>query len=78
MFDVNKNGRITADEIIKVFNDHNIAVSDIPRLIEIIDTNSDGTITFDEWFATLKPKRPCRSSDLEPIDQLSIEQKNLF
>ena len=76
LFDINQNGRISADEITKVFKDHNIPLNDVPRLIEIFDTNDDLTITFDEWFATLKPRRAVQS--VEPIQKLTLEQLCLF
>ena len=76
LFDINQNGRISADEITQVFKDHSIPLSNVPRLIEIFDTNDDRTIAFGEWFATLKPRRAVQS--VEPISNLTMEQKTLF
>ena len=42
---------------------------DAYRLVEIMDTNGDGTITFDEWFATLKPRRTFNSKSLQEQSQ---------
>lgn len=76
LFDVNSNGQLTVAEFTQVCREHNMVISDIPRLIDIIDTTGDGTITFQEWCAALKPKKPCRGAD--PANYLTLEQKNLF
>ena len=76
MFDLNKNGRLGIDELTSVFTEHNIELTDMARLIEIVDTDNDGTIELDEWIVAIKPRRPCRGTDV--ANYLSIEQKNLF
>lgn len=77
MFDLNKNGRLPAAEISQVFAEHHIELSDVPRLVELIDLDDDGTVEFDEWVSALKPKRPSRGADpCSPY--LSVEQRNLF
>ena len=83
LFDYNQNGRITPDEIAQVFQQHSIGGKmDAYRLVEIVDTNGDGTITFDEWFATLKPRRTFNSKSLQEQSQyeekLTFEQQTLF
>ena len=77
LFDINKNGRIAFNELTMVFEENGIQVQDIPRLIEIVDTDQDGTIELDEWQAALAPKSLYRRTDPnEPY--LSVEEKNLF
>ena len=41
-----------------------------------MDTTNDGTITYEEWCAALKPQKPCRGAD--PSHNLTLEQRNLF
>ena len=77
LFDVNQNGRIAVNELYQVFSQHNIELTDVPRLIEIVDTDQDGTIELDEWIAALSPKRPCRPTE-KASPYLTVEQKNLF
>jgi len=77
LFDINDNGVIAADEINHVFSEHNIELTDVARLVELIDDDNDGTIDIREWEAALNPMRPCRGA--EPASpNLSLEQKNLF
>ena len=71
LFDVNENGRITAQELTQVFAEQGVQVTDIPRLFDCIDTTDDGTINYEEWCAALKPKRPCRPAD--PYHNLTLE-----
>ena len=52
-------------------NEHNIKVNDIPRLIDVMDTTADGAITYEEWCAAIKPKRPIRGAD--PSGMLTLE-----
>lgn len=52
-------------------------MTDVERLIELIDTGADGMIDMREWEAALHPMRPCRGAD-PASPHLSIEQKNLF
>jgi len=77
LFDINQNGKLSEAELNQVFGEHNILLSDVQRLIEIVDTDQDGTIELDEWVAALKPRRPCRGAD-PASPYLSIEQKKLF
>ena len=37
LFDINKNGLLTASELTNVFADHSIELGDTNRLVEIID-----------------------------------------
>jgi len=77
LFDVNQNGVIGPDEITQVFGEHNIELTDVARLVELIDDDSDGTLDYREWENALHPMRPCRGA--EPASpNLSLEQKNLF
>ena len=77
LFDVNGNGVLTAVELQQVFDEHQIVLGDQARLIELIDTDDDGSIDLQEWTKALKPQRPCRGA--EPASPyLSVEQKNLF
>jgi len=46
LFDVNQNGYITAEEFTQVFRENNLTLTDTPRLIDIIDTTDDGTISY--------------------------------
>lgn len=71
LFDTNQNGRLTTEEITRVFADNNIVLGDVPRLVELIDTDEDGTVEFDEWIAALKTKRPSCGAD--PATFLSVE-----
>lgn len=48
----------------------------IPRLVELIDLDEDGTIELDEWVAALRTRKPTCGSD--PANFLSVEQRNLF
>ena len=72
MFDINQNGRISVEEITQVFRDYSLHLTKVNRLIEIFDTNGDGTITFDEWFAALKPQRAFQGA--EPNERMTMEQ----
>ena len=76
LFDTNKNGRLTPEEITRVFAENNIELAGVPRLVELIDTDEDGTVEFDEWIAALKTRRPSCGAD--PANFLSVEQRNLF
>lgn len=77
LFDLNKNGQLPPGEISQVFAEHNIEISDVARLVDLVDTADDGTVNFNEWAACLKPKRPSRGADpCSPY--LSVEQRNLF
>ena len=76
LFDLNQNGKLSVNEFTQVFSDHNIDLRDIGRLVELIDTDEDGTVEFNEWTAAFKPKRPCRGAD--PCYNLGLEQRNLF
>lgn len=64
------------NELSHVFGENNIVLGDQPRIVEIIDSDEDGTIDRNEWAAALKPRRPCRGAD--PAPYLTAEQKNLF
>ena len=65
LFDVNQNGKVCVQEITQVLSEHNIELADVARLVEIIDTNDNGFIDFNEWCAALRPARPqpCRNDN---------------
>lgn len=65
------------NEITQVFSEHNIELTDVERLVELIDTGADGVIDYREWEAAVHPMRPCRGAD-PTSPHLSIEQRNLF
>ena len=72
LFDVNQNGVIGPDEITQVFGEHNIELTDVARLVELIDDDNDGTLDYREWESALHPMRPCRGA--EPASpNLSLE-----
>ncbi len=65
------------NELSHIFGEHTIVLGDQRRIVEIIDTDEDGSINFSEWSAALRPRRPCRGAD-PASPYLTIEQKNLF
>mmetsp|Transcript_19561 Transcript_19561/g.26430 ORF Transcript_19561/g.26430 Transcript_19561/m.26430 type:complete len:236 (-) Transcript_19561:438-1145(-) len=77
LFDVNKNGLITTQELTQVFREHNIELTDQQRLVELLDDDEDGSIDYREWVQALKPRCQYRMSD-PASPYLSVEQKNLF
>ena len=77
LFDINQNGVIATDEITHVFGEHNIELTDVPRLVELLDDDDDGTVDIREWEQGVHPLRPCRGADYGSPN-LSLEQKNLF
>ena len=77
LFDINQNGKIAVNEITHVFSEHSIELTDVERLVELVDTDSDGTIDFREWESALRPIRPIRGAG-PASPHLSIEQRNLF
>ena len=60
-----------------MFSEHSIELTDVERLVELVDTDDDGTIDFREWEAAVHPMRPCRGAG-PASPNLSIEQRNLF
>ena len=68
---------IASNELSHIFGENNIVLGDQPRIVEIIDSDEDGTIDRKEWAAALKPRRPCRGAD-PASPYLTVEQKNLF
>lgn len=77
LFDINQNGVIASNEINQVFGENNIEVTNVPRLVELLDDDDDGTVDLREWEQGLQPLRPVRITDPGSA-HLSIEQKNLF
>ena len=63
LFDVNQNGKVAVNEITQVFSEHNIELTDVARLVELIDTGADGTIDYREWEVAVNPMRPCRGAE---------------
>ena len=44
LFDINENGTVCINEVQQVFSKFNIEVSDCARLVELLDTDEDGSI----------------------------------
>lgn len=78
LFDIKQNGRIGAEEIAQVFREQSIpCTKNIARVVQIIDADNHAFITFDKWFAALKPKQPFTATD-KPDQDLSKEQGTLY
>ena len=48
LFDVNRNGKLGVEELSQVFGEHNIEIENLARIVELVDTDEDGTIDYRE------------------------------
>merc|ERR1712032_1740604 len=60
-FDLDGDGKITREELSKVLNGSNVQMAlgaaKIDKMIQEVDSNGDGCIDFDEFFAMMNPPR---------------------
>merc|ERR1711973_682698 len=73
LFDADKDGEITLDELQKIMNLHGYDPSqeELQNMIEQVDKNKNGTVDFEEFLIMMESMREAMTGDEEAEDDIS-------
>ena len=77
LLDINKSGKLTPQELLEVFDEHNIEIHSLERVIELVDQDDDGTVDFKELSDAITPAA-INSMRKEPMHGISVEQRKVY